>query len=381
MQPNAVGAQPKAVQSDEMQRHLARGPRRSGAARVTPQAARHGRFAAPFQAGAQTKAARTRSHRAHVAPRRAWARGLRAGFVAWYGPVFWPYAYSDIFYYVFWPYGYDDGYWAYVYDDFFDGVFWGEIGPPDDYAYAAPPPLRATYAGVEELCTQPGTGITSWPFAQIERKVGLNAEQKQLLDEVRNAANKAADVFKASCPSQNAFPLTPPGRLRTMTARLQATLEAVETVRPALESFYNSLSDEQKARFNEIGPKKLEYNAEARQALAQEAKSCKEQKPGLSNLPIETIEDVVKPTDAQLDDLNRLQEATDKAVAVMQAACPEDTPLTPPGRLEVMEKRLKAMIDAANIVKPALDSFYASLSNEQKARFNRIGRELAQSGN
>ena len=38
------------------------------------------------------------------------------------------------------------------------------------------------------------------------------------------------------------------------------------------------------------------------------------------------------------------------------------------------------MIDAAKTVKPALDSFYGSLSNEQKARFNRIGRDLAQSG-
>jgi hypothetical protein len=35
------------------------------------------------------------------------------------------------------------------------------------------------------------------------------------------------------------------------------------------------------------------------------------------------------------------------------------------------------MIEAANTVEPALDSFYASLSNEQKARFNRMGRELA----
>ena len=43
-----------------------------------------------------------------------------------------------------------------------------------------------------------------------------------------------------------------------------------------------------------------------------------------------------------------------------------------------MEKRLQAMVDAANTVKPALDDLYASLSNEQKARFNRIGRELAQ---
>ena len=39
-----------------------------------------------------------------------------------------------------------------------------------------------------------------------------------------------------------------------------------------------------------------------------------------------------------------------------------------------MEKRLQAMIDAAKTVKPALDSFYASLTDEQKARFNRIGR-------
>ena len=52
--------------------------------------------------------------------------------------------------------------------------------------------------------------------------------------------------------------------------------------------------------------------------------------------------------------------------------------MTPPGRLEAMETRLKAMIDAANTVKPALDSFYASLTHEQKARFNRIGQELAQ---
>jgi hypothetical protein len=68
-----------------------------------------------------------------------------------------------------------------------------------------------------------------------------------------------------------------------------------------------------------------------------------------------------------------------KAVSILQAACPQDTPLTPPGRLEVMETRLQAMLEAANTVKPALDEFYGSLSGEQKARFNRIGRDLADS--
>jgi hypothetical protein len=309
--------------------------------------------------------------------------------VPWFGPVFWPYAYSDVFDYAFWPSGYDDGYFAYAYDDFFDGVFWGQAGPPPEYSYAyAPPsnartarPASATSATVEELCTQPGTGITAWPFAEITSKVGLNTEQKQLLDEVRSSGQRAASEFKASCPAKDAFAVTPPGRLQAMTLRLAAMLEAVQTVRPAMEKFYNSLSDEQKERFNEIGPKQSVNKAEVSQTPAPDAKSCSDPKAGLASLPIERIEDAVKPTNAQEGGLKQLENATAKAVSVMQAACPEDTPITPPGRLEVMEKRLQAMIDAANTVRPALSDFYDSLSSEQKARFNRLGGELARSGN
>ena len=37
-----------------------------------------------------------------------------------------------------------------------------------------------------------------------------------------------------------------------------------------------------------------------------------------------------------------------------------------------MEKRLEAMMQAANLVQPALDEFYATLGSEQKARFNTL---------
>ena len=299
--------------------------------------------------------------------------------MAWYGPVFWPYAYSDIFDYAFWADGYDEGYWFYAYDDFFDGIFWGEYGPPDEYAYAPAPRLRSSTAGVEELCQQPGTGITSWPFATIEREVRLTGEQKQLLGKVREAASRAAATFEVSCPPSRAFALTPLGRLEAMIGRLTATVEAVQIVRPSLEEFYNSLSDEQKERFSRIGPQKSITSAEVRQALPDQAKACAEAKPGLTNLPIEQIEEVVKPDDAQAAELDKLDDAAGKAVSILQAACPVETPLTPLGRLEAVETRLKAMIEAANTVKPALDSFYASLSNEQKARFNRLGHELARS--
>jgi len=373
----SVQAQPNALVQPNAQ--VQRSTRRSGIARVTPQAAQQGRFAARYSGRVQ------RVGMAAVAPRLAWSRGLRAAFVPWYGPVFWPYAYSDVFDYAFWPSGYDDGYWAYAYDDFFDGVFWGEAGPPPDYGYASAlpntPAARPSNAAVQELCTQPGTGITAWPFAEINSKVGLNPDQKQLLDQVRSSGQKAAAVFKASCPAEKAFARTPPGRLQAMTLRLGATLEAVQTVRPAMVTFYDSLNDEQKERFNEIGPKQPKNNAEASQASAQDGKSCSAPKAGLTNLPIERIEDAVKPTDAQEDGLKQLEDATAKAVSIMQAACPEDMAVTPPGRLEAMEKRLRAMIDAANTVKPALNDFYESLSSEQKARFNRIGGELALSVN
>ena len=41
-------------------------------------------------------------------------------------------------------------------------------------------------------------------------------------------------------------------------------------------------------------------------------------------------------------------------------------------RIDAMEQRLKAMLHAINIVQPALQNFYGSLSDEQKERFNRL---------
>ncbi|HXW49043.1 MAG TPA: Spy/CpxP family protein refolding chaperone, partial [Xanthobacteraceae bacterium] len=49
-------------------------------------------------------------------------------------------------------------------------------------------------------------------------------------------------------------PQSPQARLDTVEARLSAMSDAIKSVRPDLEKFYASLSDEQKARFNMMGP-------------------------------------------------------------------------------------------------------------------------------
>jgi hypothetical protein len=96
-------------------------------------------------------------------------------------------------------------------------------------------------------------------------------------------------------------------------------------------------------------------------------------------MPFAEIEQAVQPTEQQYGTLERLGNALQKAVYILNEACPTTTALTPTGRLEAMQKRVEAMIEAGNTVRPALEGFYASLSNEQKARFNRLGRNTAQS--
>ena len=89
---------------------------------------------------------------------------------------------------------------------------------------------------------------------------------------------------------------------------------------------------------------------------------------------------MVRPTEAQGAALDKLDAAIQKAVETLNDACPNAIPQTPVGRLDVMQKRVEAMINAANTVRPALEEFYASLSDEQKAKLNRLSRNTAQSG-
>jgi len=360
---------------------------RPAAAAAAAQAAGRERFAARF-ASADPHAQAALVARQHGwAPRHAWRRGLRAAFVPWAGHVFWPYAYSDIFEYTFWPYAYDPGYWAYAYDDFVDTVFWGADSPYSAYARLGPgeyPEPGGKIAGsrlrerasvspqaLRQLCGDPEKGITAWPIASIEQAVRPTPEQRALLDELKSAAAKAADAFKESCG--DSYAMTPPGRLRAMTNRISATLEAVRIVRPALEKFYNSLSDEQQARFNALGPNIGERSqGQPQQEANAQPDTCGEPKSSLTHLPIERIEAVIRPAGIQKEALDRLSAATKKAVQGLQAACPDDVPLTPVGRLEAMERRLEAMLEAAKRVQPALDEFYATLSSEQRARFNTL---------
>jgi hypothetical protein len=85
------------------------------------------------------------------------------------------------------------------------------------------------------------------------------------------------------------------------------------------------------------------------------------------------IDQTVRPTDAQRASLAALQNATAQAADLLKASCVTEDPLTPPARLAAVGKRLDTMLQAVKMLSAALNNFYGTLSDEQKARFEAIG--------
>jgi hypothetical protein len=197
-------------------------------------------------------------------------------------------------------------------------------------------------------------------------------EQLGALNDLSAAAQKAADILKGSCPT--AIPLTPVARLEAAQSRLEATIQAVDVVRDPPARFYDSLSDEQKQRFNAMG-----NSAGAGAPAGGDINAlCGQQSGDVTNLPVQHIQDVVQPNGQQQQaGFAALKEASRTAADHLRPSCPTQVPQTPVARLDAVKIRLQAMVDAMHAIRPKLQDFYSSLSDEQKARFNTMGPQNA----
>ena len=88
----------------------------------------------------------------------------------------------------------------------------------------------------------------------------------------------------------------------------------------------------------------------------------------ISTLMVDRLERLTQPTEGQRATVDALKDAAARASEIARSACPTERPITPPGRLAAAEKRLEASLQAVRTMRPAMDAFYASLSDEQKAR-------------
>jgi hypothetical protein len=294
--------------------------------------------------------------------------------IGWVGPLFWPYAYSDFIDYTFWPYAYD-AFWPYAYDDIYVGVF----GP---YSYEEPASTsvrpssrrvrvaRTAVITTPEVCSTRLPALMNWPIQQIADTVQPNQGQQAALNDLKDATAKALEALQSACP--NEVPNTPPGRLAAMRARIETMLQALTLMQPPLQRFYDSLTDEQKARLNAINPEPQPVRTGRGTLPPDLSQVCSGQATRAANVPTDRIVQTLKPTDSQRSALDALNEAATRAADFLKANCMEDPTLTPPGRVAAMEQRLNAMLEAIRIVQPALENFYGLLTDEQKARFNQL---------
>jgi hypothetical protein len=308
----------------------------------------------------------------------------RFGVFGWAGPVFWPYAYNDIYcdiFWGYWGYGCADPYWSLAYGNPFWGYGYGDIYGGlfspfgfDDLATYLPSGGRRGGATVAtpstqiaaQMCGDDSREVADWPIDRIRQLVSPNDRQSMALDNLAKASLQAAEIIKSACPTSVAF--TPTGRLTAMKQRIEAIQQAVDVVREPLDRFYAALTDEQKAKLNSANEAHAQPNAHSR-GLAQ---SC--DRNVATQWPEARIEMQVRPNEEQQAKLNALQRAATSAAEQLAAACPSELPTTPPARLAEVSKRLDVMLQAVKDVRVALDDFYGDLNDEQKAQFNRIGQ-------
>jgi LTXXQ motif family protein len=215
-------------------------------------------------------------------------------------------------------------------------------------------------------CTGLVPGVTNLPIDQIRQTIHPTADQEEGLDDLSAASSQASEVIKSSCPTS--VPLTPVGRLDAAAQRVDATIEGIQVVRSPLERFYQALSDDQRRQFNAMND-----STERARSPGNMAAVCSQKGGNLIDLPVQRIEQVIQPTAQQQSAFDDLKKATQNASDKLQSSCPTAIPLSPVARLDAVETRLKAMADAIKSVRPALENFYASLNDEQKARFNMMG--------
>ncbi len=285
------------------------------------------------------------------------------GGYGWVGPLFWPFAYYDVYDYALW--GDGMGFWGYGYRDIYAAIF-TPYGDDELARYISPSRGRrfGRLPSLARICGDDASELAGLPIEQVRQAIQPNDGQSVALDTLANASVEAAQTIHAACPTEVAS--TPSGRLAAMQQRLEAMKSAIARVRTPFEEFYELLDDDQKGKLAAFNDQRAQFAPKV-----PAAQSCTP--PETLQWPASEIEARLHLSDTQREELDVLRRMSVFAKNTLNFACQPDENLTPPDRLATADTRLDAMLDAIKLVAPALDDFFATLSDEQKAQFETIG--------
>ncbi|MBO0716587.1 MAG: Spy/CpxP family protein refolding chaperone [Rhizobiales bacterium] len=245
----------------------------------------------------------------------------------------------------------------------FQNVFWPASSSPWPFGYDVIFTTAFSAAPADRNRDDCGPPIdVNAIVGRLRAEIGPSAEQTERLQRLGGAIGAAADYLAKSCPTE--IPQRPTARLQLMDAQLEVLTMAVDIIHQPLQEFEQSLTDEQRAKFD---AEPAVRRAGSVRSDKTEVHACGTSASAI-DWSIGEIDKSVQPTEQQRTALTDVQQAFGKAANDLQTHCPTSVPRSAVARLETIESRLDATWRAILSIQVALQDFESKLSDDQKNR-------------
>jgi exonuclease VII large subunit len=224
-----------------------------------------------------------------------------------------------------------------------------------------------------DVCDQPADLQAKWPASRVEQVAQMSNAQHDALDKLQAALAQAATTIRAGCHDTAA--LNPRERLHLLVQQLWAVRDAGTSIRAPLSTFYDLLNETQKAAFTNQQQAAAPRDARtANTDMGQQAQACAARSGDDSEWMLKRIEQTIRPTKQQRAVLESLRKSSSDMAKLLAVSCTQPVPADPLARLDDAEGQLTRMNYAATSMEIAVNGFYAQLDEQQKAKFNALGR-------
>jgi hypothetical protein len=226
-------------------------------------------------------------------------------------------------------------------------------------------------------CGKQAAELRTLPLEAITRSVRLGDDQREALEQVRSSANGAAKTLDAKCPKRIPRELT--AKIDVLDDALGLIADSLVGLRPAFETFYGLLEDEQKGRLLTMNLSGSQPSRPDRAAARKEPASairadgelksmCAQWAANLRSWPVRQIESRMQLSDEQHAKLYELTAATYRSAGDLAEACPLESRVTPLGRLDAKQHELQALRQDIQAIRPFAAAFENALNAAQRKR-------------
>jgi hypothetical protein len=254
-------------------------------------------------------------------------------------------------------------------------------GTGEDQAQGSQEKFAAAVDMMIRACRESAVILKATPLDVILQAVQPTDEQRAALEKVRSVAQAAAVPLDTNCPKNSGIQLSE--KIVAIDRALELMADSLQTLRPALASFYASLDDEQKAQLVAISLSKsqsarksaLNEGAGPEDGISAEQNStCLQWADTLRSWPVRQIESAVNLSDFQRASLYELTAALYRSAGDLAQACPsKNRPIiTPLGRLEAKVNLIRALRQDIQAIQPFAAAFENAMSDAQRSRLEAV---------